>query len=254
MRHLKKNAKASLYFLGYSIAQHIYIKKAESILYKTEIAAKEANDKVALELIKETNSGIKEIKQISTNIQNTLNNNNIYVDETTNEKVLSIVEILQEKYGSFNKIFNNPSSTENLESAKKTIEASNEIVKSTIQTQQELVEILEQILSNGGGTKSSILPDWDYILDSLFEYINSLTLTQELALLHILVLIIIIIIVLNILGVFFGNEVIKYFNLETKFPSLATFFKLRSTLKRYYLMWSILEMFIVCIGSIGFNI
>jgi len=119
MRHFKKIAKASLYFLGYSIAQHIYIKKAESILYKTEIAAKEANDKVALEIIKETNSGIKEIKQISTNIQNTLNNNNIYVDETTNEKVLSIVEILQEKYGSLNKIFNNPSSTENLESAKK---------------------------------------------------------------------------------------------------------------------------------------
>jgi len=250
MRHLKKIAKASLYFLGYSIAQHI--KKAESILYKTEIAAKEANDKVALEIIKETNSGIKEIKQISTNIQNTLNNNNIYVDETTNEKVLSIVEILQEKYGSLNKIFNNPSSTENLESAKKTIEASNEIVKSTIQTQQELVEVLEQIISNGGPKKSSILPD--YILDSFFEFIDSLTLTQELALLHILVLIIIIIIVLNILGVFFGNEVIKYFNLETKFPSLATFFKLRSTLKRYYLMWSILEMFIVCIGSIGINI
>jgi len=252
MRHLKKIAKASLYFLGYSIVQHIYIKKAESILYKTEIAAKEANDKVALEIIKETNSGIKEIKQISTNIQNTLNNNNIYVDETTNEKVLSIVEILQEKYGSLNKIFNNPSSTENLESAKKTIEASNEIVKSTIQTQQELVEVLEQIISNGGPKKSSILPD--YILDSFFEFIDSLTLTQELALLHILVLIIIIIIVLNILGVFFGNEVIKYFNLETKFPSLATFFKLRSTLKRYYLMWSILEMFIVCIGSIGINI
>jgi hypothetical protein len=60
--------------------------------------------------------------------------------------------------------------------------------------------------------------------------------------------------IVNILGIFFGNEIIKYFDLEVKFPRLSNFFKLRAKLQRFYLMWNILILFVLCIGAIGINI
>lgn len=91
-------------------------------------------------------------------------------------------------------------------------------------------------------------------LSSFYDYLNSLTILQETALFHLLVLIAIIGIVFNIASVFFGNEFIKYFNLETKFPKFAIFFKLRSKYQKYYLILNISLMFILCFGGIFINI
>ena len=60
--------------------------------------------------------------------------------------------------------------------------------------------------------------------------------------------------ILNILAIFFGNEIIKYFNLESKFPSLASFFKLRTKFQKYYLLWNIFIFFVVCFIGIFINI
>lgn len=82
-----------------------------------------------------------------------------------------------------------------------------------------------------------------------YEYLDRLTLLQESSLLHIIIYIVILTCVINILGVLFGNEIIRYFNLEKRFPKLSIFFKIRSQLQRYYLMWNISIMFIFCIGG-----
>lgn len=87
-----------------------------------------------------------------------------------------------------------------------------------------------------------------------FEYLDSLTLLQESSLLHIIIYIVLLTCVINILGVLFGNEIIRYFNLEERFPKLSTFFKLRAKLQRYYLMWNISIMFIFCIGGAGIDL
>lgn len=90
-------------------------------------------------------------------------------------------------------------------------------------------------------------------LSSFYDYLNSLTVLQETALFHSLVFIAIIGIVFNIASVFFGNEFIKYFNLETKFPKLAIFFKLRSKYQKYYLIFNFSLMFILCLGGFFIN-
>ena len=51
--------------------------------------------------------------------------------------------------------------------------------------------------------------------------------------------VVIILNVINILSVLFGNEIIRFFNLEERYPKLGIFFKLRIKLQRYYLMWSV---------------
>ena len=55
---------------------------------------------------------------------------------------------------------------------------------------------------------------------------------------------------INILSVLFGNEVIKYFNLEEKFPRLGLFFRLRLKFQRYYLILNVLTLLFVCFVGI----
>ena len=61
-------------------------------------------------------------------------------------------------------------------------------------------------------------------------------------------------ILLNILGIFFGNEIIKYLDLECNLPWLSYFFKLRAKFKRDYLFWNIIRMFVLCVLALGLNI
>lgn len=91
-------------------------------------------------------------------------------------------------------------------------------------------------------------------LSKFYAYLDSLTLLQELSLFHIIMFSVIFIVVLNILGVLFGNEIIKYFNLEERFPKLGIFFKLRSKFQRYYLMWCVFILFTICFCCVGINI
>ena len=88
----------------------------------------------------------------------------------------------------------------------------------------------------------------------LFEYLDSLTLLQESSLLHIILFMILFLTVTNILAVLFGNEILNYFKLEERYPKLAVFFRLRSQLQRYYLIWNVSMLFIVCIFGIGVDL
>ncbi len=84
----------------------------------------------------------------------------------------------------------------------------------------------------------------------LNDYLNSLSLLEVSALFHILGSLLILITAFNILSVFFSNEIIKFFNLESKYPKLAKFFQLRRLFQKYYLLWNISILFITCIATI----
>lgn len=127
-----------------------------------------------------------------------------------------------------------------------------EIQKKINSNVEKLSSILEDINKSG----NNLIPDfiWNLDITKLYGYLDTLTLQQEGALFHLVVLLTILMIVFNILGIFFGNEIIKYFNIENKFPSLSNFFKLRAELQRYYLMWNITILFVLSIGALGINI
>nr|WVH38152.1 LAGLIDADG endonuclease [Poriella subacida] len=109
-----------------------------------------------------------------------------------------------------------------------------------------------------------LLDDWfqgglsDLNFQKFYKYLDSLTLLQESSLLHIIMFIVIFTTVFNILGVLLGNEMVRYFNLEERFPLPSNrggfYFKLRTKFQRYYLIWNVFILFIICIVGVGINI
>ena len=94
----------------------------------------------------------------------------------------------------------------------------------------------------------------NFNLDYFTSYLDSLSLLQEAALLHILLFIIIIITLINIFASLFANELLNYFDLEKKFPSISGFLKLRAKFQKYYLSWNIFFLLILIIAAIFLNI
>ena len=124
---------------------------------------------------------------------------------------------------------------------------SDQIIKE-IQSITEYVKEIENIMDKFD--KESFV-SW---LKPLYDFLDSLTLFQESAVFHIMLFIVLILTVLNILFIFFGNEVINFFKIETKYPSFSGLIKLRAKFQRYYLMWDIFILFLVCLCGIGANL
>ena len=113
----------------------------------------------------------------------------------------------------------------------------------------EEIDRFTNILINEGNTNNFVSN-----FSKLYEYLDTLTLLQESSLFHIILFLILSLTVTNILAVLFGHEMIKYLNLESRFPRLGIFFKLRAKLQRYYLMWNVFILYIVCIAGIGIDL
>ena len=94
----------------------------------------------------------------------------------------------------------------------------------------------------------------NFNLQVLYDFLDSLTLLEESAFVHIMIFIFILLCLFNILSIFFGNELIKYFKLEEKYPRLELFFRLRMRFQRYYLMWNIFLIVLVCFLAIFLNL
>ena len=94
----------------------------------------------------------------------------------------------------------------------------------------------------------------DLNLSMFYDHLNHMTLLEESAFFHIFIYLVLLLIIFNILTSLFGNEIIKYFDLENKFPSTARFLNLRYKFQRYYLLWNISLMFILCILAICINL
>ena len=123
----------------------------------------------------------------------------------------------------------------------------NHILKSLNNYSSELNKFLESLSSNTNNFIS------DFNINKLYEYLDSITLLQESALINILIFILILITVFNIITSMFANEIIKYFNIETKYPKLTNILKLRITLQKYYFMWSTFSLFMICLVGIAIN-
>ena len=93
----------------------------------------------------------------------------------------------------------------------------------------------------------------DLNIDSFRNYLDTLTLLEESAVIHLIMFSLIILVLFSIVGIFIGNELINYLDLEKKYPSLSKLLKLRAKFQRYYLFWDIFTIFIVCLIGLGLN-
>jgi hypothetical protein len=110
---------------------------------------------------------------------------------------------------------------------------------------KELTDLLSSI--NNNNFKFSLN------LDSYYAYLDSLSLLEEAALLHIFIFLFILLTLFNLISILFVNEIIKYFKLEDK-PYLNKVLTLRLKFQKYYLIWNFIILILICLGALFLNL
>ena len=112
---------------------------------------------------------------------------------------------------------------------------------------------LDNIIDSATKGKSNFLPDLDFY-NQLRDYFDSIPISQVCNIVDISIFIMVIIVIVEIIAILFGNELIKYYDLENKYPKLGIFFKTRARLQKYVLMWNFFTIFAFCLAGILLNI
>jgi hypothetical protein len=115
---------------------------------------------------------------------------------------------------------------------------------------EELNNMLQDIFSSNSKNK---FIDGN-IFDNLQNYLVTLPLEKVGALGHILISFAILLSIISIVSVFYGEFLITYFNLETKFPRIARFIKIRRKFQLYYFTFNIFAIILALLLIIYVNI
>ncbi len=99
----------------------------------------------------------------------------------------------------------------------------------------EISSIIDNLKSSKGSGSSSLTDwtDWNSISDfyiNVQNYIESLTMEQKAALANIGFLFSILVYTISIIGIFVGDRIVEYLQLEQRFPWAARYFELRKNL------------------------
>ena len=248
MKLIKNNLTTLGTFLA-GVVGHHYVSKI--LDYKSEMAAsKEAELKAIAE---QQNMAVlhNKLDNIQQTNQSIVENVTKLVDKHVPEAHLSVINSKLE-FGAKNcktvkEILDKGPENMNLEFYKAAYKAADACERANRDAHEAVKSLVDSL--NG---KSNLVSNFN--LDSFYEYLNSLGLLELSALYHLIVLTLICIISFNILSAVLGNEILKYFNLDERYPKLASFFKLRLKFQRYYLILNFSLIFIICIVSILIDI
>lgn len=108
-------------------------------------------------------------------------------------------------------------------------------------------------------SQSSIVPDFvtDYfnnLIENYRNYLSCLDMEQTLSLLHIIFCISILIALYNLIMVFYSEQILKYFDLENKYPKFGRFLKMRSKFQLYYFTLNFIIILVVLLFLLLLNI
>ena len=231
------------------VVGHHYMSKL--LDYKNEMAAsrdaelKSAADQQNMELLHNKLNNIQQTNQSL--VENVTKLADKHVPEAQLSDINSKLEFGANHCKTVNEIFGKGPDSMNLDSYNAAYRAAEACERANREAQNVVKALIDSL--NG---KSNLVSNFN--LDSFYEYLNSLGLLELSALYHLIVLTLICIISFNILSAVLGNEIIKYFNLEERFPKLAVFLRLRLKFQRYYLILNFSLIYIICIASILINI
>ncbi|SRR5882762_2028791 len=181
--------------------------------------------------------------------------NEFKMDELKNELAKSKVETLRSSLEICNNKISNEveqinkleaNNKELLEPHLKNINKEGDNINSTI---NEIIEIFND-LSNKFFGDSNLIEKFKLFINKWNDFISSLNLEQVGLVAHITTSIFIIVCLLNILSVLMSDFLIKYFELEKKFPKLSIFLQLRRKFQTFYLILNFFLIFITLITLI----
>jgi hypothetical protein len=184
---------------------------------KNKIVDALVSRKESLDIVRED---LNSIKEINDNLKNTIG------DETRN----NLISILNNKLNNLSENISN--------------------------SNDKLSDVIDLVFKSGGSSEYKFLfvDQITKFISTYQDYLSTLTLMQTGALVHIILSIFILFCLFTIIGIFYGDILIKYFILEEKYPKLAKFIQIRRKFQQYYLLLNILLIFIALLSIIYVNI
>jgi ASC-1-like (ASCH) protein len=102
--------------------------------------------------------------------------------------------------------------------------------------------------------KSDLSDFFNNLIKNYQEFLSSLSSEQMVIVFNIIGYILLLITLTSITTVLIGDQLIKILKLETKYPKLANYIKLKQTLNKYYLRFYIVLFYILLLLLISINI
>lgn len=111
--------------------------------------------------------------------------------------------------------------------------APDHLTKNGLEEGKKILDDIMNIFSNikDSGSSSNYILN---IINQYYDFLNTLTVVQKGALGHLLAAIFILLCFTSILTIFYGETLIKYFEIEKRFTKIARFIEIRRKFQQYY--------------------
>jgi hypothetical protein len=118
-----------------------------------------------------------------------------------------------------------------------------DLTKNGLEEGNKILDEIVKTFSNikGSGSSSNYIFD---IINLYSDFLNTLTVVQKGALGHLLAAIFLLFCFTTIITIFYGETLIKYFEIEKRFPKIARFIEIRRKFQQYYFFIKYLFNFI----------
>lgn len=115
---------------------------------------------------------------------------------------------------------------------------------------KDSVAELEKLLSSRNNFR---VEDFTDQIGTYREYLTTLSIEQHIALIHLCLTFTMFFALISITSIFYGDLLIKYYDLEVKFPKLAKFISIRRKLQFYYFTWNLILIILVLFTILYLN-
>lgn len=110
-------------------------------------------------------------------------------------------------------------------------------MRTSMDTMRDIVE--------KGNDNPEFINDFGNYITKFQDYLSTLTVYQVYGLIHIICALLLLLLVFNLASVFYGEYLIKYFKLTSRFPRLAGLINLRSKFQQYYFGWNLFLILVI---------
>jgi hypothetical protein len=139
----------------------------------------------------------------------------------------------------------------NLESLATKTNEQLDVIKEQNKNLLENIQEIANSKSDGSSTSSNYISNY---FDSFQKFFDSLNFEQTLAITHISGSVFILISLISIAMILYGDFIIKYFNIEKKYPKIARFVQYRRKVKNIEIIITLILILIVLLTIIYINI
>jgi hypothetical protein len=119
---------------------------------------------------------------------------------------------------------------------------------------QDITEKIKIIAKNIYESKNYLISNiWEQV-ENINQWLSSITYEQNIAFTNLSGTFLIFVTILSIIGIFYGDKLLNYLNLEERYPKIAKYITLRRKFQQFYLLINILIILVVTIIMFVMNL